>query len=661
MKKTMVFSLSCMLFSMALVAQDVKFKEAFLDGDYFMMYEEYADALPFYLQLYKEDPDNANICYRIGVCYINMPGQKTEAIPYLEKAVRNTTTKYRERNHRETHAPLDAYYFLGTAYRIDNQLDKATQTYERYLSLIEKTDTLNKAFVNQQIAACRNAREFMKNPVYFDAVNMGNPINDSYSNFNPLVSRDEQTMVYVTSLKFYDAIFYTEKVDGQWTAPVNLSPQVLSDGDLYPTCLSPGGDKLLLSRETDYSSELFISRKENGLWTPAERLGKNINSRYWENHACVTSDGKTLYFTSNKPGGYGGFDIYRSQWDENLGDWGLSQNLGPVINTPFNEESPFMTGDDKVLYFSSQGHKTMGGYDIFYSIMNDDGSWTSPQNLGYPINTTDDELFFFPLNGGIHAYYSKFSPDGFGLRDIFRFDIFSDKNPRNVEITGTLRLADRTVLTGVPVSVELSDDRGKLLASLEVDENTGKFSHYYREPGIYNLRFSGDGYIESGKTVELPGDYSLASVEAHALLEPEIIETIVLKAIFFGFDKAVTEESEKAKLDHLASVLLENPGLVVEIAGHTDSKGREAYNQRLSERRAAMVKNQLLKMNVPTAQLQTKGFGELKPIALNELPDGKDSPDGRKLNRRVEINIVRSDNPAIVSESIDVPEKIRIK
>ncbi len=659
MKKALVFLLSC-LFLVPAFSQEDSFKEAFLDGDYFMMYEEYADALPYYLQLYEQQPDNANICYRIGVCYINLPGQKEKAIPFLEKAIRNTSPDYRQRNHRETRAPMDAYYYLGTAYRIQNELGKAKQTFERYLGLIEKGDTINRNFVQQQIDACNRATDFMKHPVYFDAQNVGAPVNDAYSNYNPLTTPDETAMVYVTALKFYDAIFFVEKINGQWTDPVNLSPQILSDGDLYPTCLSADGDKLLLSKDEDFNSDIYISRRENGMWTPAVRLGKNINTKYWENHACVSPDGKTMIFTSNKPGGYGGFDLYMSRYDETLGEWGEAVNLGPVINTEFNEETPFLTSGGKQIYFSSQGHETMGGYDVFTSSQDENGNWTKPVNIGYPINTTDDDMFFFPLHDGIEAYFARYTKDGFGQEDIYRYDIYSDKNPRLVSIQGKITLEDKTGASGVMLQLSGPSTAGKKI-SVPLDPETGAFTYQTKVPGTYTLTGTADGYHPFEKQARVPDDYSLAKVSVQGTLEPVPVSIITLPTLYFEFDKFRPGPGSEEKLDHLAEIMKGNPGLTIEIIGHTDAKGGERYNLRLSERRALAVRDMLVEKGIPAVRIQTTGRGESEPLAMNQYSDGRDCPEGRKLNRRVYIRITGSDNPAIREDTPEVPDNLKIK
>ncbi|MGC9470582.1 MAG: OmpA family protein [Bacteroidales bacterium] len=660
MKKALVFLFSCLLFSTTF-AQEVNFKETFLDGDYFLLYEEYADALPFFLELYEIDPDNANICYRIGMCYINLPGQKEKAIPYLEKAVKNTTTTYREGNHREDRAPLEAYYYLGAAYRIQERFDEACQIFDQYLALIENGDTINRNFILQQINACENAREYMKNPVPFDAANLGPPINDQFPNFKPVTTPDEETLIFVTGLKFYDAIFYTEKSGTRWSDPVNLSPEILSDGDMYPTCLSSDGNQLFLSKDDDFNSDIYLSRKIDGEWQPAEKIGKNVNTKYWENHACVSEDGSVLIFTSNKPGGYGGFDLYLSRWDETIGDWGPAENMGPAINTPFNEETPFMVNNGKTIYFSSQGHETMGGYDVFTSSLDDDGNWSTPVNLGYPINTSDEDLFFMPVNDGINAYFARYTEDGYGQEDIYRYEIYSDKNPRPVLITGKVTLEDKTVPEVTDIKVNISGPSGTQPSTLPVDPSTGEYHYTSKVPGTYALTFTCEGYEPLVREAHLPSDYSLSEVMVNATLVAVPPEIITLKHVYFAFDRATITAEEKAKLDKLVKILEEHNGLNIEIIGHTDAIGPAEYNQKLSERRAGAVRDYLISKGIGKTRISVSGKGENNPIARNRYENGADCPEGRALNRRAEIHVPESGDLIVEYERFEMPDDIKIR
>jgi Tol biopolymer transport system component len=229
-------------------------------------------------------------------------------------------------------------------------------------------------------------------------------------------------MVFVSELKFYDAIHLSKKVEGKWTPPEVLNPQVGSDGDFYPTALSFDGKELYMVRRSNGNDDLYVSTLGESFWSKAIPLNSHINTRTHETHASPSRDGSTLYFTSARRGGSGGLDIYRSE-RQTGGDWGEATNLGPVINTSEDEDAPFLTDAGKRLIFCSKGHFNMGGYDIFYSDIGSDGQWTDPVNIGYPINTTGDDLFFHPTGNGSQGYMAKVDRDGPLTFDIYLVDI----------------------------------------------------------------------------------------------------------------------------------------------------------------------------------------------------------------------------------------------
>lgn len=663
MKRTFISFIILLIAHLAFsqVPQDPK--EIFLDAEYFILYEEYLDALPGYLQLYETDPENANLNYRIGICYLNIPGEKSKAVVFLEVAVKNITPSYREGSFTEDRAPIDAYFYLGNAYLIQNEYSQASRTYTKYLEFVDPADTVNINYVNQQIKACKTAQVLIKSPVFFEKRILGENINDENSNFNPLVSGDQTSIVYMTSEKFYDAIYYAKKEGDNWGARENLTPYVQSDGDLYTSALSFSGTELFLSKDDDFNSDLYSSKLVDGVWTTAEKLNKNINTRYWESHAGISPNGNTLYFTSNRKGGIGGLDIWKSEREEATGDWGPAVNLGPEINTPYNEDTPFMTDDGSTLYFSSQGHENMGGFDIFYSTLGDDGTWSEPVNLGYPLNTSDDDLFFVPVNNGINAYYTIFDPlEGSGKEDIYLLDIFSDRNPREVEVKGTVSLADSPKDYEKPIQVNVIDrSNNKPLTTISSDPQTGRFSYKTRTPGEYQLVFTGEGYQKDEKDFTVPADYSLAEIVIMAELEPVAKAYIILRSIFFDFDKYSIKASEKPKLEALAEIMKEQPDLKVEIIGNTDAKGPDGYNQRLSINRANSTIQFLTGKGISMNRFKMTGAGENDPIAINNYIDGSDCPPGRELNRRVDIHVTETENELIVPEEIIVPEELKTK
>jgi hypothetical protein len=259
---------------------------------------------------------------------------------------------------------------------------------------------------------------------------LGERINTATAETHPVVTDDESILVFSRKLPFYQGIFLSRKINGEWGIPVNIVYELGVDDDCFPTSISSDGTELYLYRSDNYVGDIFVSNYIHGRWTKIRRLNSNINTKYWESHACISHDRKTLYFTSNRKGGYGGLDIYKStRLSTTNDDWGPPVNLGQVINSAYNEDTPFITPDDKFLYFSSFGHETMGGYDMFYSQFANDGTWSVPVNLGYPLNTTYDEQFFNPVVDGKAFYIAEAGAGGLGGYDIYRCEVFLDKHP----------------------------------------------------------------------------------------------------------------------------------------------------------------------------------------------------------------------------------------
>lgn len=467
-----------------------------------ILFEDYKEALPSYQRLLKIYPDNNNLKYRIGQCYINTPGEKDKAITYLEDAVKNINPKYKEGKFRETGAPYDALYYLANAYRINNQLNMAIETYLLFKKNLD-SEVYDSNIVNLQVQSCLNAQELMSMKLFIKESNLGDMINEGRSEFNPVVSDNEDLMVFSRSEAFFDAIYYTTKVNGKWSGPVNMNEILTVDRDLFPTSISNDGKTLYLYSSADYDGIIYTSRIENGTWTPIVKLNENINTKYWESHATVSHDNKKLYFTSNRKGGYEGLDIYVSERDS-TGDWGPAKNLGPVINTPYNEESPFLSKDDKTLFFSSRGHFNMGGYDIFYSTLLPNGEWSVPLNVGFPLNSTDDDVFFKPMNEGYEGYFAKEQTGGFGQQDIYHIEIFSDDHPRKFFVRGMVKVAD--LISNINDSVKISAMNIKNPnQTLIVYSNPRTGEYEFQLPqGNYQITYEIDGGEKTVRNIDLP-------------------------------------------------------------------------------------------------------------------------------------------------------------
>jgi len=406
-------------------------REFFEEGEYFFSRGDYQEAAYYFRRVIDKYPDNPNYNFKLGECYLNIPGNETLAIPYFEKAVRKTVAKnkYRKKDIEETNAPLHALFYLGNVYRMNNQLDDALKVYGTFVNSPFYYGNYNETIVDNEIKACERAKIIKDSPIDFAEQVLDTVVNTTASELNPVVSADGTFMVFIRRLKFYDAILFIMKQDQSWSTPMNLNPLIGSDGDFYPTCLSPDGTSLYLVKGSPQNDDIYVAYRTGYSWSKAEKLNKKINTKVKETSAWISSDGQTLWFVSTRRGGYGGTDIYYSRLDKNK-DWGKAQNPGKTINTALDEESPCLTGNDSILFFSSKGHDSMGGFDIFYS-ENAAGHWTKPVNVGFPVNNTSDNLGFIALDGGRTGYLSKINPaDRSTAEDIFRIAIRSNLPPQ---------------------------------------------------------------------------------------------------------------------------------------------------------------------------------------------------------------------------------------
>ena len=435
------------------------------------------------MKLKDKYPDNIYLDYKIGRCYLNIPFEKQKSLIYLKKASVKITKTNKDGSFKGNEVPVDVIYYLGDAYRINNQLEAAIENYEEFKSKSDKK-LYDLKLVDDQILACKRAILMEKKPVVISFHNLGEVINTKYSETDPVVSEDENIMLYATQLPFYQEVFFTKKVNGVWQQPLNIITELGIDDDCIPTCLSSDGTEAYFYRSDQFRGDLYVSNYINGKWTKIRRLNDNVNTKYWESHASLSHDGKTLYFTSNRPGGMGGLDIYMTQ--RNIGDnWGPPKNLGPVINSSYNEDAPFITSDGKRLYFSSFGHETMGGYDIFYSDKDANGNWTKPVNIGYPLNSTGDDLYFCPVRNGSAGYISKYDSAGFGRFDIVRVEISDYKSQvSNTNAVNTLMPSGNIKNTAQEIPENVNKD--KVVREKQLNYNSQNNISSYSDTNINN-------------------------------------------------------------------------------------------------------------------------------------------------------------------------------
>ncbi len=426
------------------------YNEKFTEGNYLILEENYPQALKVFLEAYQIDSTNSNINYKIGFCYLKTESSKALSLKYLEKGVKNTTKNYNDVELDEKIAPINAYYFYGRALHLNYKFDEAIANYEKFKSYLVpgKHDDLIKD-VNRQIEISNFAKTAVAAPVNFVIKNMGDSINSPYPDYSSVISADESTIMFTSRRigstggditddgQFYEDIYVAyKKKDGSWTTPKSISPNINTNEHEASVGLIADGQTLIIYKDAN-GGDIYTSHLDGENWTFPEPMGSDINTSFWETSACLTPDGNTLYFVSNRPGGLGGRDIWTCTKLPN-GKWSKAVNLGAPVNTEYDEESPFIHPSDNILFFSSTGHSNMGGFDIYFSEKTEKG-WSEPQNMGYPINTTDDDLYYVTSPDGKRGYYSSaLQAGGFGEKDIYTVSTPERKEQALVLIKGLI-------------------------------------------------------------------------------------------------------------------------------------------------------------------------------------------------------------------------------
>ena len=684
MKKLLVATL--LLLSFPIFSQETeKARELFMDAEYDYLYEDFDKALDGYLGIYKNDSSNANLNYRIGQSILHLTSEKRfkrkDAIPFLEQSIESMTAEYNEGSYRERKAPYEALFYLGNAYRYNHEFDKAVVVYERFISLLPPTDYYYIDYVKRESQACHNAQELVSVPVKYDTESLNDLVNSETTVENcPVVNYNEDVIIYTSGKNNsfspdinmaamnmdykMDQIYFTHFVDTAWTKPISINDQLKAGKNTVPTAITGDGKTLYTVRDDNDNGNIYVSHYKNGKWSKMKKLNKNVNSSDWESHVSITKDGKTLFFTSDRPGGYGGLDVYKSEFDEAEEDWGEAVNLGPTINSVYDEETPYIINDGKVLYFSSQGHYGMGGFDIFYSSLLDNGKWTSPMNLGYPLNTVGNDLFYLPRRNGEYAIFPLNGNDrGYTQQnDIYKIKVpVPGNDSTEIEFKGVVSIEDNNwpMYSGAQVTI-INNDTKDTIEFLNINLETGDYSTII-SAGNFKVVYFAPGYEPRTEYLQIPKIFAKTEFVLNVMLKPLLVSQgkfYVIKNVFFEFGKYNLTKNAQIEIEKLYSIMNENPDLYIEVIGYTDSRSSVAFNQRLSEKRSKSVIDYLIAKGISSQRFIAIGKGESNPIAINRNPDGSDNPEGRKLNRRVEIKLMNYNGNKIIVENIKVPSRL---
>ena len=506
---------------------------------------------------------------------------------------------------------------------------------------------LNKSVAARRIKDCEFAINAMKKPVPFNPVNLGTGINTSDDEYWPSITADGRTLMFTRQPNkannpgfrgaeqedFYISTYSNKAWQKAYNAgaPLNTDQNegaqtISSNGNymFFSACNRPGGLG---------SCDLYFSAFSNGRWTQPSNLGAPVNTNRWESTPSISADGRTLFFSSNRPGGYGGKDIWFTRLNMK-NKWTEPVNLGSIINTDGDEMSPFIHFDGKTLYFASDGHIGMGGFDLFVTRLKDDSTWTEPKNLGYPINTYNDEMGLIIESGGEKAYYSSTRDNSKG-KDIYSFNLYESARPNPVSYmkgkvydkeTGKLLIADYELInlsTGKIIVKNATDETGNFLVCLPSGYN-------------YGINVSKQGYLFYSENFMFEGMHTVSEpLIKRIILNPaKVGEKMQLSNVFFEIDSWQLKKESMNELDNLVALLSENKNLVMEIGGYTDSTGSVQYNMALSEKRAISVVDYLIKNGISSDRLKYKGYGNNSPLGDNV------TIEGRKLNRRTEARII---------------------
>lgn len=493
----------------------------------------------------------------------------------------------------------------------------------------------------------------IKNPVPFNPQNLGSEINSPNEEYSPTLTVDEQTIIFTVkepsgpNQALQEDFYISNYKNGKWDAALNMGAPINTEGNEGAQNISPDGQIMFFtaceepgygypgSRKGYGSCDIFFSQRVGNRWSPPQNVGPPVSSRYWDAQPCISPDGNTLYFTSSRPGGKGGADIWMSTLTPD-GYWGTPVNMGDSINTPYSEVSPFIHPDNKTFYFASEGHPGLGGEDLFFSRRAADGSWGVAKNLGYPINTSGDEISLIVSASGKNAYYSSERKDGNGKLDLYSFELYKEARPLAVTYVKGV-VTDKETKAPLEAKFELIDlASGKKIMESYSNPGNGEFLVSLPTEKNYALNASKNGYLFYSENFSLIGKSNNAEpfIMNVALNPVKPGEKVVLRNIFFETGSFKLKEESKVELETLISFLNKNNSISIEISGHTDNVGDKKSNQILSENRAKAVYEYVVSKGIDSKRLTYKGYGDTRPLVPN------DSELNRAINRRTEFTIL---------------------
>jgi outer membrane protein OmpA-like peptidoglycan-associated protein/tetratricopeptide (TPR) repeat protein len=541
-----------------------------------------------------------------------------------------------------------AYFYLGEIYYSGEKYSMAVKNLERFLDdvdKIRKDEDYDRAV--SLLNYSRFTDEMISNPVPFDP-RVVQGISTPGNEYLPILSPDNQMALFTREIRLNpdrNSLVQEVKMKERFYFSLKDSSGAFQEGEPMPDPFNindnEGGATLTADNNTLYytvckydntnrylNCDIYYSENSGGYWSQISSAGDNINGKStWESQPSVSADGHILYFISDRPGGLGGYDIYRVERDSS-GHWSDPQNLGPQVNSRGNEKSPFIHPDGKTLYFSSDGLMGMGGYDVFMTKLGDSLNWSKPKNLGFPINSPDDEVGFFVSTDGTQGFFASNKYSGKGGWDLYAFDLYDGARPEKVLfIKGNVK--SESSAEPMNARIELRNLETRKVSQIPMDTITGDYVAVAPFNSDYIMTVKKTDHVYESKYISLVDSIFKAPARVDVEMKPiELNKPYRINDIYFGSNSYELSGESKAILDQLIEFLGDNRNISIEIQGHTDNIGNDAANMTLSENRSRSVYDYLAEKGIATERLTFRGFGETMPVADNE------SEEGRAKNRR---------------------------
>ena len=620
-------------------------------GNFHYMNHVYSQALSSFEKAQNFNPKNAELNAKIADCYFRT-GETEKAKTQLEEAFK-------------LDASIDGYftYLKAQMAQAENKFDEAIKLYRASKTKGSSIRPEAMTSVDKKIKECGVGKKLIETPINVEIVNVGNAINTPNQEYVPVITADESEIFFTSRRSdtegggrdaqiddYFEDIYYSSKNEkGEWQPAVNLGKPVNDISHDATVGLSIDGQKLFIYRDNKKGiGNIYVTEKKGNEWTTPVELPEPITSKSQETSASYDYTGKTIYFVSARPEGKGGKDIYKSTQNKD-GKWGDAENLGAIINTEFDEDAVFLHPDGKTLYFSSNGNNSMGGFDIFKSTL-EKGKWSKPINLGYPINSSGDDVAFVLSANGEHGYYTSEKTGGEGKKDIYKI-IFLDEIKNNSRPKLTLLkgvVFDNKTKKPLSALIEIFDnDKNELVSSYESNSATGKYMVSLPAGHDYGISVKKEGYLFYSENINIPDTAAFQEIEKNIGLDKiEAGKKVILANIFYDYNKSSLRQSSFNELDKVVELLNQNKNTRVELGAHSDSRGSDAYNLKLSQDRAQSCVDYLTSKGIDKSRLTAKGYGESMPIIsdadINKMTTEKEKEDAYQQNRRTEFKILEN-------------------